>query len=181
MAKADKARSSARTTRRTTETRTKDEEERAAQKAQFLEVFAEDMTITGACKAVGIGRQTFYDWKKDDGEFRAAFEDVDHAITEALEKEAYERATVGVEEPMVSAGKLVTHVTKKSDTLLIFLLKARRPQRYRDNVKVEHTGADGGPIRTEDVTVEAVPSDERRGQILQLAAETVARATEDAA
>jgi len=33
-------------------------------------------------------------------------------------------------------------VQRYSDTLLIFLMKARRPDKYRDNVKVEHAGGD---------------------------------------
>jgi hypothetical protein len=37
-------------------------------------------------------------------------------------------------------------VARVSDTLLIFLLKAKRPQVYRDNAVVEHTGAGGGPL-----------------------------------
>jgi hypothetical protein len=33
-----------------------------------------------------------------------------------------------------------------SDTLLIFLLKARRPAVYRENARVELTGIAGGPV-----------------------------------
>ena len=34
------------------------------------------------------------------------------------------------------------------DTLLIFLLKAARPQKYRHYVRQEHTGPDGTPLNS---------------------------------
>ena len=33
-----------------------------------------------------------------------------------------------------------------SDTLLIFMLKARKPDVYRERASIEHTGANGGPL-----------------------------------
>lgn len=36
-----------------------------------------------------------------------------------------------------------------SDTLAIFLLKAHNPEKYRDNIKMQHTGLDDGPIQHE--------------------------------
>jgi len=35
---------------------------------------------------------------------------------------------------------------ESSDTLLIFLLKARKPEMYRDTQRLEHTGIDGTPL-----------------------------------
>ena len=40
-----------------------------------------------------------------------------------------------------------------SDLLLIFLLKAHRPEKYRETIRQEHTGAAGVPLRV-DHTVE---------------------------
>ena len=58
---------------------------------------------------------------------------------DALEDEAMRRAKDGVARFVVSGGKVVMHpetgepLTKRvfSDTLAMFLLKARRPERYR--------------------------------------------------
>jgi hypothetical protein len=52
----------------------------------------------------------------------------------------------GVEEPIVYQGEITNTVRRYSDTLLIFLLKARRPEKFRDNVKVEHGGLGDGAI-----------------------------------
>jgi hypothetical protein len=49
--------------------------------------------------------------------------------TDLLEDEALRRAEDGVAEPRFYEGRLCGHVQKYSDTLLIFLLKARRPQK----------------------------------------------------
>ena len=47
------------------------------------------------------------------------------------------RALEGGEEPVFYQGKIVGSVRKYSDTLLMFMLKARRPERYRDRVGVD--------------------------------------------
>ena len=62
-------------------------------------------------------------------------------VTETLETEAFERATTGVPEPVFYKGCWVDTIRKKSDLMLIFLLKARRPEVYRErfDVKSEHS------------------------------------------
>src|SRR6266699_1263767 len=37
-------------------------------------------------------------------------------------------------------GQICGHVRKHSDTLLIFLLKARRPEKYRERIEHQHGG-----------------------------------------
>lgn len=69
--------------------------------------------------------------------------------TDILEKEAHRRAVEGVTDFRLDKEGVEHPFVHYSDTLLIFLLKARRPDRYRDNVKVEHGGADGKPIAVE--------------------------------
>jgi transposase-like protein len=109
-------------------------------KRAWLAAFEEQGTVVAACKAASVGRSTTYEWRQKDEAFALAWADIEEATTEAMEREAYRRAVEGVSEPLVSAGRLVTNTQKYSDTLLIFMLKARRPERYRDNVKVEHSG-----------------------------------------
>lgn len=120
----------------------------------FLETLAETANVSEACRAVGISRSAAYVWREEDKEFRAAWELAAKIGTGVLEDEARRRAVDGVEEPMVSAGKLVTTVRKYSDTLLIFLLKARDPK-YKDRSSVELTGRDGGPVAIEIEDVRA--------------------------
>jgi hypothetical protein len=57
--------------------------------------------------------------------------------TAALEDEAVRRAYHGVEEPVFYKGVQCGTVTKYSDKLLIMLLKARNPAKYREGSGAE--------------------------------------------
>jgi hypothetical protein len=138
-------------------------------KKVFLEQFAEYGNITTAARVAGIGRRTIYGWQEHDEAFAAAFRDAEIQATEVLEAEARRRAVEGVTSttPIYSRGELLDTIveTKYSDTLLIFLLKARAPEKYRERVGLEHSGPDGGPIQTEDVSLS---DDDRAARILAI-------------
>lgn len=106
----------------------------------WLEAFRAAGTVTGACKRTGIGRRTVYDWRQRHEDFAIAWADVEEETTERMEREAIRRGMEGVDEPVWHRGEEVGAVRKYSDTLLIFMLKARRPEKYRDNVHVQHSG-----------------------------------------
>ena len=72
-----------------------------------------------AADATGVDRVTVWRWREHDPEFALAYASVLEQTTEDLEAAAVRRATRRYE---------------PSDTLLIFLLKARRPDVYRDRV-----------------------------------------------
>lgn len=109
-------------------------------KRAFLAAFRELGTITAACRQVGVGRTTAFRHRQQDEDFALAWAEIDEEVVERMEREAFRRAVEGTTKPLVSAGRHVTDVTEYSDSLLQFLLKGRRPERYRDNVKVEHSG-----------------------------------------
>jgi len=117
-------------------------------KARFLAILAEGGSVKLAAEKAKIGRRTAYEWKAADPEFAAAWEEAVEAGTDALEDEAKRRAYNGVDEPVFYQGEQCGLVRKYSDTLLIFLLKARRPEKYRERTTTEVTGKDGGPIET---------------------------------
>lgn len=94
----------------------------------FVERLTRGETITAASKAAGVCRKTAYNWRDSDKEFAEAWDDAIEVGTEKLETEATRRALDG------------------SDTLLIFLLKARRPKVYRERVSTEVTGPNGQPL-----------------------------------
>jgi hypothetical protein len=126
----------------------------------FLEELAiQEGDVSAAALAVGVGRRSMYDWREHDEDFAAEWDDVIGASTEKLEREAYRRAYEGVEEPVYYQGKVVGYVMKKSDTLLMFTLKARKPDKYRENSKLELGGVDGGPIKIEVEFVNEKPQE----------------------
>lgn len=92
-------------------------------KAIFLEEYPHYCTIYATCKAVGIGRTTFHSWRQNDPEFERGFIEADTRITENLERSAIERAR--------------DKKDKASHLLLMFLLKARDPQKYKERFQHE--------------------------------------------
>ena len=68
-----------------------------------------------------------------------------------LEREARLRATVGTKEPVYYQGKIVGYVMKKSGVLLIAVLNAYHPERFKQRHEV--SAKDGKPIATSVVHV----------------------------
>lgn len=117
------------------------------QKKAFLDRFRVHGNVSRACRETGINRADVYRWKEHDNEFMLGWNVAEVEATERLEEAAYERAVNGVtqETPLYYRGKVVDTVVKTeySDTLLIFLLKARSPEKYRERVQMQHADADG--------------------------------------
>lgn len=121
--------------------------------ATFLQEFAKSGNILHAARQAGIDRTTHYDWLKKP-EYAARYAVAEADALEVLEGEAIRRGLVGYDEPVF--GKLPGHETgtgqvgvvrKFSDNLLMFVLRARAPERYRENLKHELTGPQGGPVQ----------------------------------
>jgi len=109
-------------------------------KHAFLESYAQWANITEACKCSGIARSTFYVWQEHDPKFAFAVQQAGEQATERLEKEAYRRATEGTPykrtsywhgEPVGTDEKI-----EYSDQLMMLLLRARKPEIYREKLDV---------------------------------------------
>lgn len=130
----------------------------AANKTTFLEQFKATGTITGAARATGIHRDTHYEWLQLDADYLARFTQAEVEAVDLLETEARRRALVGTERGVYYQGRKIDTYKETSDTLLIFLLKGRRPDIYRD--RFEHTGKGGGPIETMAVPLDGLTDEE---------------------
>lgn len=115
---------------------------RHLKKRQFLDAFAMMGNISAAARAAGIDRSTYHYWVEHDEQFALSVNIANTEATERLEAEAWERATAGSFKPVYQGGALVGHVMEKSDTLLIFLLKARAPGKYRERSSGQSDEAD---------------------------------------
>lgn len=124
----------------------------AVKTARFLEVLSETANVSKAAKAIKMSRQYMYQVREQDEEFAAAWDEAVKLGTAALEDEAVRRAKDGTLKPVFYRGEKVGTVREYSDTLLIFLLKARDPDKYADRVKQELTGKGGGPLQSVAVT-----------------------------
>jgi hypothetical protein len=109
-------------------------------KTKFLEAYKVVGTASEAARITGIPRDTHREWLKKSETYRQAFADADDAATEVLEKEALRRAVEGREEDVYFNGVPVGKVRKYSDVLLIFLMKAKRPDVYRERYDVRTQG-----------------------------------------
>lgn len=114
----------------------------------ILTMIADGARVIDACKAAGIGRTTYFDWRQDDEDLEKAHQAAIKLGVEALEDVALSRAVDGVEKPVGfhQGEHMGTFVREYSDDLLKFIMKARDPEKYGDRQKLEHTGKDGAPI-----------------------------------
>jgi hypothetical protein len=85
----------------------------------FLEVLSRTCCVSQACDVAGVSRNTAYDHKARFPKFAAYWDMAIEISVESLEKMARSRA--------------LTSEDPQSHTLLMFLLKAHRPEKYRDN------------------------------------------------
>lgn len=106
---------------------------------RFLEAVRQGASITKAADLAGVGRRTAYEWREEDADFAQAWDDALEAWTDELEDEATRRAHEGVATPHFFKGQVCGHAQRFSDSLMIFMLRARRPEKYRD--QVEHSGS----------------------------------------
>jgi hypothetical protein len=129
--------------------------------------FAEGFTDVKFCKLIDIGRRTFNDWRRDNSDFdKAVQEGKDIFDTEKVEASLKRRAlgfrfTETTREPgedgIMRVTKRITKLIVPDTTAMIFWLKNRRSDRWRDVKAVEASGPDGGAMPIE-LTVNFVDS-----------------------
>lgn len=102
-------------------------------KRRFLERFAETGSVSAASKHAGVTRNVHARWKAKNRAFSAAWDTAQGIAIDLVEGECRRRAVEGTLEPVYHGGRPVGAIRKYSDLLLIFLLKAMKPEKYRDN------------------------------------------------
>ena len=104
--------------------------------SRFLEQYALCGNITRAAALAGIERRLIYRWRDDDPDFAQRMLEAEQQATEVLEAEAWRRAVEGSPYRRTSYWRGepvgVDEKTEYSDSLMTLLLKARKPDTYRD-------------------------------------------------
>lgn len=124
--------------------------ESPALKALILEGLRQSMSVTKAAELAGINRVTAFEWRNKDPEFARQWADAVEAGVDRLEDEAIRRAHDGTAKPVFYKDTKVGEIQEYSDTLMTLVLRGKRPKVYKE--RLEHTGADGGPIETRELT-----------------------------
>jgi hypothetical protein len=112
----------------------------------FLAALEETAIVSKAAKKAKITRSAVYVARNQDEEFAKAWDTALELGIATLEDEAIRRARDGVLDPVYQGGERVGSIRKYSDTLLIFLLKTRKPGIYNPPQERWVSGPERGPI-----------------------------------
>ena len=104
---------------------------------RFLEALAAGWAVRHAASLTTYSFQRWYELREADEEFAAAWSEAIEQGTQRIEDEALRRAVDGWDEPVFQKGELVGHVRRYSDAILALLLRARRPETYREGAIVD--------------------------------------------
>lgn len=128
----------------------------------FVAVLARTGDVASAARAAKINYRYVYTVRVNDPTFREAWAEAEKVATGLMEQIAIRRATVGEQQTVIrttekydETGTLVERTVveetqmRRSDALLMFMLRARRPDLYREKVDHRVTGGDGGPVEVE--------------------------------
>ena len=127
-----------------------DDEQPSSWRATFLAALEASGNVSAAARRAATHRGTAYRHRQADPEFRAAWDEALETALDDMELEARRRAVDGWDEPVFFKGEVCGHIRRYSDALIMFLLKAYRPE-FRDNYRVEHSGTADTVVRVEYV------------------------------
>lgn len=109
----------------------------ARRKRKFIVGLAETGIVSHACARAGWSRSVAMTLRKNDEAFREAWDEAIEVAADAAEAEALRRGVHGTQKDVYFKGEVCGQETIYSDRLLELTLKARRPDRFRDNHKHE--------------------------------------------
>jgi hypothetical protein len=108
---------------------------RALQDA-YLRGFETNGTLTAGCRVAHVSPVTVYAWREHDDEFAQRENAARSGLADRLEAEAVRRAYRGWDRPIYQRGELVGYEHVYSDQLLNLMLKALRPEKFRERIDV---------------------------------------------
>ena len=142
-----------------------------------IKIFLENLAMHGrvdlAAQNAGYADTSFIRrLQRKDEEFATSFEEAMNTAMDNLEAEAIRRATDGVDEPVYYRGEEVGSINKKSDQLLMFLLKGNK-SKYREKKTDVNVNANVG-IALLPATASSVSDwEQQQAQITEQQQETI--------
>jgi len=115
----------------------------------FIEALRNSGNVTEACRAADVSRNWAYERRANNPAFAAQWEEALEIAIDSLEGEAWRRGRDGTEEYITSKDGIVYGADgrpvmqrKYSDTLMALLLKAHRPEKFKDRAQIDHNVGD---------------------------------------
>lgn len=153
-----------------------------SKREEFFQALRDTCNVTIAARAGGVSRMRVYQIRAADPDFAQQWDDALQEGIDMLEREAHRRAFGGTDKPLTYQGQFtylrdpetgnvlrdaegnprIATVKEHSDVLAMFLLKAHRPEKYRENSKLELAGS---------LAVTTISDDELEAEIARLAAQ----------
>lgn len=111
----------------------------SAKQKEFLKAFANEPFVTRAAEKAQVTKQSHYYWMRTDEIYKKIFEGMSDIIVGDLEEIGQIRAIEGVTKEIFFQGQVCGTEQQFSDTLLMFFLKAKRPDIYRERTSIDLT------------------------------------------
>lgn len=104
--------------------------------------------VTEACRSIGLNRSTYYEWLKNDPEFKQAVEEITDTAIDYVEGKLFEKIG-GVEvQTYNQKGEPVIYTQPPSDTAIIFYLKTKAKKRgYIEKSELGFTDSEGKDVQ----------------------------------
>ena len=113
-------------------------------KPAFLAYLRKMPNVTKAAKAAGVERKWTYKEREYDAQFAADWDDAIREAIDEIEALAIQNARAG---------------DARWQTMMIFMLKSWKPDRYKETVQTELTGPGGGSLTINVVYADTGPTD----------------------
>jgi hypothetical protein len=104
----------------------------SSKETMFLDLLSEGMSVTAACERADIPRRSVYNRRRADQAFRERWDEALDMAADTLEAEADRRGRDGWSEDVYYRGQVVGTRQRYSDRMLIFRLRALKPDMYGD-------------------------------------------------
>jgi len=121
---------------------------------RFLKALAEGGSVSSAAASVGISRITAYNLRSRNPEFARLWDEAIEVATDRLEDVARHVATTGWLEPVYQGGELVGYRRRFSIPVLLTLLRAHRPEKFRRTDSADLDVPPPAPSESSDVVID---------------------------
>lgn len=127
-------------------------------RAKFITNLTKTANVSRSARLAGISTSALYAHRAKTPSFAKQWDDAIGAALDDLEQDVIRRARQGVERPVFFGGSKIGSVRNYSDTLAMFVLKAKRPEVY---ARLNAAGESGVGISDDDARAEVLRRIER--------------------